>query len=143
MSINTSDNRFWTATLDDGYYQCNAAATTTPNICEALDNTYNTNTATVEITTDNDWSIPVGWEDSATDNTNYLTKELWCDPANTTGAVVSYFQCKTLKCYMTRKLGTGDEGKDFSFNPTAGAPDTMMIRPRRASLFFNKVTYQY
>ena len=75
LSINTSDNRFWTSTLEDGYYQCtgNTAGTSVPNICDwKFPNDYNSDTSgQIEVTEDNDWAIPTGWEDSATDNTNY------------------------------------------------------------------------
>jgi hypothetical protein len=43
---------------------------------------------------------------------------------------------------MERKLQTGDELKDFYFSPSSKTScDTMVIRPGRARIFWNQMTY--
>ena len=63
MEINSQDNRFWTATLSDGYYTVAAV---------------NANgEATMELADNNNWSTP--W----TDNVANQAWGRWCNPANT------------------------------------------------------------
>ena len=147
VAINPSDERLWKGTLSDGLYNCNGVKdllATPPklNICDDPNNSYETDSIKIETAEFNDWVIPSGWDDSATDNPNFIKEDLWCNPANAVGQEVSPFQCLDIKCYMERKLGTGDDAQDMQFTPAAGAPDKLIIRPGRARIYFNQTTYK-
>ena len=118
MEMNTQDNRFWVATLTDGYYTLDAA-----------NNAAGPEPAT-ELADNNNWKTPF------TDN-DPLNR--WCDPANT-ATLYSEFQCKSLSCYLERDLNTGDSTNDIAFT-TASANDKMVIDIGRAQLWFNKTSY--
>ena len=116
--MNTQDNRFWVATLTDGYYTLDAA-----------NNAAGPEPAT-ELADNNNWKTPF------TDN-DPLNR--WCNPANT-ATLYSEFQCKSLSCYLERDLNTGDSTNDIAFT-TASANDKMVIDIGRAQLWFNKTSY--
>ena len=119
MEMNTQDNRFWVATLTDGYYTK-----------DAYNNAAGPEPAT-ELADNNNWKTPF------TDN-DPLNR--WCDPANT-ATIWSEFQCKSLSCYLERDLNTGDSTNDIAFTTSPTLTDMMVIDIGRAKLWFNKTSY--
>ena len=70
--------------------------------------------------------------------------DFWCTKRNTVkGATLNPFECSSLRCFVERKLDTGDAIKDLKLSPKPGVPDYMVIRPNRANLFINKATTQF
>ena len=99
MQVSSDDSQFWTATLTDVWYKCNATPTSgkVNSKCTNTGNTYTEDAVNVEPADKNDWVLP--FTDKDTDNP-------WCTRANTKGGTFSPFQCKSLKCVMERPFLT-------------------------------------
>ena len=112
LTINTSNNKFWQATLSDGWYKCDLPAVNPPvlgwgtvsypNKCSHLTNTWGTDGANVESSSTNNWVAPF---------TDIDPENPWCTQANTL-TTYSPYQCSKIKCIMQRPLDTGDDVYD-------------------------------
>ena len=65
LAINTSNNKFWQATLSDAWYKCDAPSGTpswgsaaTPNKCAHAQNTWGADNANIESSSTNNWITP-------------------------------------------------------------------------------------
>lgn len=165
LTINSTDNRFWKATLSDGYYMCDGAAqydstnygnelgeyadaATADNICQELTPSGNTYAGATDMTAEsatfNNWEIPPNFDDDDDRSTETALENRWCTSPNVepedsdTDVVLDPRACTKIKCYMQRQLGTGD---DYDFNFEVGndsrTTDYMLIKPQRAKIYFN------
>ena len=137
MQVGTDDTQFWTPTLSDVWYKCNATPTagSVNSKCTNTGNDYLTDTVNVESADKNDWVLPYTDDD---------TNNPWCTRANGTGVTYSPFQCKVLKCIMERPILT----KESTVTPAvfdlqlttvnSAAGDQIIIRRGRAKLYINK-----
>ena len=82
LTIDTSDTRFWKATMSDGYYNCNN--TQAGNICDG-DNDWDADNLTVETSEHNDWEIPPNFDDED----YYDETNRWCTSANVEGEEIT------------------------------------------------------
>ena len=103
MTIDSSDSRFWQASIVDGYYICSNTSEAT-DYCLNADETYyqeyqEASSDWVTPFSDDDWSDP------------------WCTSANIVGDPVSSYQCTHLKCYMERPFDTGNTDYDWLIAP--------------------------
>ena len=167
VEINSDNEKFWSATATDIYYNCDdttyatdystavaddATASTADDVVttnvDALNplencagsNTYSNDTPNIESADDTDWEIAYSDDDPDLP---------WCTRAGEAGTW-SPFQCTAIKCILQRKFATEedkvadvDEFYDFEFFPTTveTETDTMNIRSQRAKIFFNKDTF--
>ena len=130
MSRSSSDGAFWSASVAEGFYQCDGSVAA--DVCSLIvdDDNLSATSYTQQPESTSDWETPYADDDE---------DDFWCTKANTTiGAVLSPFECTALQCIIERDLDTGDTDNDFRFTPTTSAEDTMVIQPGRAKLYINK-----
>ena len=117
VSINSSDDRFWTVTSTDGYYQCTDAG------CSSL--------AAAQTDTTNNWKS----------GSDYILDD---DPDNPfcTAATNTDFKCSAIKCFQRREMDTED-AQDFQFYPKSPAgtgDDVLYIAQGRAMVGINRTS---
>lgn len=110
LAINTSNNKFWQATLSDVWYKCDLPSVTpkwgvtaSPNKCAVTTNTFGGNNANIESSSTNDWDAPI---------TDIDPENPWCTQANSL-STYSPYQCSAIKCIMSRPLDTEDDVYDY------------------------------
>jgi hypothetical protein len=125
LSNDSSDRRYWSATLIDGKYACGGSDPT--DRCK--DVTLAEVTETSEPSTD--WVTPFSDEPDGTESP-------WCSNASTVGQPESDYACTKIKCYMERPFDTGDATNDYPFAPTdSQTNDKLLIAAGFANLEFN------
>jgi len=123
MEINSNDNRFWVATLTDGYY--------TKDVVDALSGSPQEPQS--ELAENTSWATPFA------DNSE-KEADRWCTAANSK-TIWSEYQCTRLRCYLERDMNTGDSNYDLNFTVKSGTIDKMVIPIQGAQLWFNKTSF--
>ena len=104
LTVDSSDARFWQATITDGYYTCNNDADPS-NLCKDSGDEYYQETQEAS----SDWSVP-----QADDN----PADPWCTTDAVVGEAVKPYACTQIRCIVERAFDTGDTVKDFKITPT-------------------------
>lgn len=132
MTIDSSDSRFWQASIVDGYYFC--SGTTNPlDLCEDADESYYQEYQEAS----SDWTVPFSDDDAGNP---------WCVTDAVVGQPIKDYACQEINCYMERAFDTGSTEYDYAIKPydngDSGAYyDTIQIQSGRAKLRINPTEF--
>ena len=133
MTIDSSDARFWQASIVDGYYLCSGTADPT-DLCFEADESYYQEYQEAS----SDWTVPFSDDKPLSP---------WCVTDAVVGEAVKDYACTELSCYMERAFDTGNTDYDYAIIPYdidgGGAAwyDIIQIQAGRAKLRINPTEF--
>lgn len=113
------DNRFWTTTVTDYYWQC------TDVDCANDSNVWRSGTYTDTEDTVNDWEVGITDDDAEAPFCTPMSPVSIANSASITQdeynqlEAEAYYACEQIMCVHQRRLDTSDYDHDFQFDETA------------------------